>query len=198
MEVSKVNFFGEEDSLEMRILDKLYPIGSLYWTDTPPENGGDPNEFIGGSWKRLKGSFVKAANDNDVVDDNVIVGVKTVNLQTKHLPKHTHSISGHRHAISGSISETSGGFAIDSSSSNYDGMVLGFVKFLSSYERSGKGSIFVDNNWADAVFDLSHDHTYTGGIGGIQGNSTDNGNFSNYSFSVIPKNIKKYCWERFE
>lgn len=77
------------------ILNKVYPIGSLYWSS----QSTDPSILFGGTWTQIKDCFVWAKGDNDTV--NATGGAKTVTLAVANLPSHNHSFTP-----SGSISIT--------------------------------------------------------------------------------------------
>ena len=95
---------------ETRAKLAAHPIGSLYWSS----NNTDPGSLFGGTWVRIKDTFIWAAGDNDTV--NATGGAKTVTLQEANLPSHTHTIGGstgaesshthslndHTHSFSGS------------------------------------------------------------------------------------------------
>ena len=201
MEVNKINLFGEVDDILKRVINRAYPVGSLYWTDVPPDNGGDPNELFVGVWKRIEGSLVKAANDNDVIDDNII-GDRTVKLSSSNLPKHTHDISGHRHAITGGVSTASGGYGIDSDNTGrYAGLPYGNIARLTgTHSGTGSdGSFYVKDNVRDAVADFTHTHSCSKSVSGVTvTNDTTDGNFQNTEFAILPKSEVQYCWERTE
>lgn len=48
-----------EEILSKRYLDKVYPVGSIYLT----VNNMDPSVTLGGTWQRIKDTFLLAAGD---------------------------------------------------------------------------------------------------------------------------------------
>lgn len=96
---------------ETRAKLAAHPIGSLYWSS----QNTDPGTLFGGTWQRIKDTFIWAAGDSDTI--NATGGAKTVTLQTSEIPSHTHTFTGsevtsgtnsrgHTHSVtaSGSIS----------------------------------------------------------------------------------------------
>lgn len=95
---------------ESDILDRLYPIGALYIT----LNLTNPNRFLGGSWERVEGRFLLAADDNHPIASeggsaDAIVPKHThgATLRVDQGGKHTHTLSGtanssgaHSHSMS--------------------------------------------------------------------------------------------------
>ena len=66
---------------------KLYPVGSVYISF----NATDPSTLFGGTWQRLKDSFLLA--NGDAYAPNTSGGSATKNITVDNLPSHTHSIS---------------------------------------------------------------------------------------------------------
>ena len=103
---------------ETRAKLAAHPIGSLYWS----ANSTDPGTLFGGTWQRIKDTFIWAAGDSDTV--NATGGAKTVTLEVSNLPSHNHSVGAHKHGLNshthgyahtheytpaGKIASTSGG-----------------------------------------------------------------------------------------
>lgn len=70
--------------LDQYILNKCYPIGTLYWSIT----NNDPSTFLGGVWERIKDRFVLAVGDTYL--ENTTGGEATVTLTERQMPTHTH------------------------------------------------------------------------------------------------------------
>ena len=66
---------------------KLYPIGSVYISF----NSTDPSTLFGGTWQRLKDTFLLASGDTYA--PNTTGGSATKTLTTSNLPAHTHTCS---------------------------------------------------------------------------------------------------------
>ena len=78
---------------ETRAKLAAHPIGSLYWS----ANSTDPGTLFGGTWQRIKDTFIWAAGDSDTV--NATGGAKTVVLEVSNLPSHNHSVGAHKHGL---------------------------------------------------------------------------------------------------
>lgn len=66
---------------------KLYPVGSVYISF----NSADPSTLFGGTWQRLKDTFLLANGDSYA--PNTAGGSATKNITVDNLPSHTHPIS---------------------------------------------------------------------------------------------------------
>ena len=88
---------------------KLYPVGSVYISF----NSADPSTLFGGTWVRLKDTFLLA--NGDTYAPNTSGGSATKNITVNNLPAHTHSIS-----TDGSHTHTRGSMNITGSITNND------------------------------------------------------------------------------
>ena len=66
---------------------QLYPVGSVYISF----NSADPSTLFGGTWVRLKDTFLLANGDSYA--PNTSGGSATKTISVKNLPSHTHSLS---------------------------------------------------------------------------------------------------------
>jgi hypothetical protein len=66
---------------------KLYPVGSVYISF----NSADPSTLFGGTWQRLKDTFLLA--NGDAYAPNTTGGSATKNITVNNLPSHSHTIS---------------------------------------------------------------------------------------------------------
>jgi hypothetical protein len=66
---------------------KLYPVGSVYISF----NSADPSTLFGGTWQRLKDTFLLANGDSFA--PNTIGGSATKTISVDNIPSHTHSCS---------------------------------------------------------------------------------------------------------
>lgn len=133
--------------LHNMVLDSTYPVGILLWTSRDPSDW-DPNTALGGTWVRIKDTFVYAAGDNDTVTSAQGAGGHTTAeegsftslIGANNLPQHTHAIggntgndSGHSHEYipSGRIfpdSNYTGAFDTTSGMSSPVAGYIGYVK----------------------------------------------------------------------
>lgn len=68
------------------LLDLVHPVGSLYWSS----NSTSPDTLFGGTWERVKDTFILAAGDNYTAGDTG--GAATHTLTVNQLPSHRHQI----------------------------------------------------------------------------------------------------------
>lgn len=189
MNVDNIKIFDDNYNLLYDILDKAHPVGSLYWSKILV----NPNELFVGVWERITEGFVFAAGDEDPVDD-VVRGSDTVTLGVNNLPKHTHGLNKHSHAITGSISKTErSGIGPDEKEGRNLGC-SGYVDIVAPYRKDGSG--FEVNDYQKASINVSHSHEATTSTGASTVANTDDGGFSNESFSIIPRYLNRYCWKR--
>ncbi|MBR2555939.1 MAG: hypothetical protein IKE94_13845 [Aeriscardovia sp.] len=66
---------------------KLYPVGSVYISF----NSADPSTLFGGTWERLKDTFLLA--NGDAYAPNTTGGSATKNITVDNLPSHSHTLS---------------------------------------------------------------------------------------------------------
>ena len=85
------------------IFEKIYPIGSYYWSSQPT----NPSELFGGKWEQIKDKFIYAVGSKAV---NVTGGEEKHTLIIDEMPKHGHSIKdGNDNTVGKWDSNTSGG-----------------------------------------------------------------------------------------
>lgn len=68
-----------------------YPVGALYWSSNPTS----PAELFGGSWERVKDTFILAAGDTYSAGSSG--GEADVTLTTDQIPSHSHNVSNVKH-----------------------------------------------------------------------------------------------------
>lgn len=70
---------------EKTLLDIIYPVGSVYISSQPT----DPGTLFGGTWTRIKDTFILAAGDSYAI--GATGGAKTVTLTENQIPAHAHT-----------------------------------------------------------------------------------------------------------
>ena len=115
-----INQSGEIKPGDATFLDQLvaatklacYPVGSVF---TSFSNTADPHELFGGTWIRVKDVFLWAANEDDDVDGETVLGTATHThtaegkmLVVSDLPAHTHPIVYNNGSIYGGGSQYGG------------------------------------------------------------------------------------------
>lgn len=164
---------------------KLYPVGSVYISF----NSTDPSTLFGGTWVRLKDTFLLANGDSYA--PNTTGGSATKTIGVNNLPQHTHSCStvgNHTHTrgsmnITGSFGQmedygvaAGGAFTIGSrSSAGPDGRPDG-VGYTINFDawKSWTGSTSTEGN-----------HTHTIGNTG-----------SGLPLNIMPPYQTVYMWKR--
>ena len=82
-EINKANIITKAE-FKKDLLDKVYPIGSYYWS----EKNISPSEIFGGSWTKIKGRFLFASDSNHDVGE---IGGEERHILTKdEMPNHSH------------------------------------------------------------------------------------------------------------
>ena len=163
---------------------KLYPIGSVYISF----NSADPSTLFGGTWQRLKDTFLLA--NGDVYAPNTSGGSATKSITTSNLPSHTHSCgsAGNHTHTRGSMNITGRIGNVDSTSSSSTGA---FYRSGTSGELENKGggadpNVYFDasRNWTGSTSSNgSHTHTI-GNTGG------------SIPLNIMPPYITVYAWRR--
>lgn len=73
------------------VLDTYYPIGKTYIT----MGSEDPNKTIGGTWIKISGGYIYAANKTLGQTSFYGWGAQSTILTVDQIPPHTHSYYGH-------------------------------------------------------------------------------------------------------
>ena len=82
-----VNGINADANGDVNILDLVHPIGSLYWSKNPT----DPSVLFGGTWKRIKDTFILACGDTYSIGSTG--GEASHTLTVDEMPTHNHSAS---------------------------------------------------------------------------------------------------------
>ena len=75
------------------IMDKTFKVGFIY---TSYDRNFDPNVELIGTWERIRGRFLWAADTEEIGSKG---GEKTVALTTAQLPTHSHPVPNHTHKL---------------------------------------------------------------------------------------------------
>ena len=176
------------------ILDFVYPIGSLYWS----KNAADPSTLFGGTWERIKDTFILAAGDS--YEAGSTGGEASHTLTADEMPSHSHSgstdnssVPDHYHAwgyhtgnnngrflsTGGTTADyslasgTNGAFWNGSGGGGNSGQSTSGLNLITSLAKTASGTTG------------SHSHTLTidSSGGGVAHNN-------------MPPYATYYCWER--
>lgn len=148
---------------------KLYPVGSVYISF----NSTSPATLFGGTWERLKDTFLLA--NGDAYAPNTSGGSATKTISVNNMPSHTHSCStdgNHRHYSIDGMSTAS--FDRQTSDAN-----LPYVDIY--YGDDGRW----DGKWRDAITSLNGEHQHT--IGNTGGG---------LPLNIMPPYQTVYMWRR--
>jgi len=195
---------------------KLYPVGSVYMSF----NSADPSTLFGGTWTRLKDTFLLA--NGDAYPANSTGGSATKTISTSNLPAHNHTVNSagaHTHTATtssaGNHSHTRGSMNItgylDASSDNENLFFAeqvtagGALTVSKSVTKIGGGAS--DVGYARMDFDASrswtgstssagaHTHTLTTASSGSHTHTTNNTG-GGTPLNIMPPYTTVYMWKR--
>ncbi len=220
---------------EARAKLAAHPKGSLFWTSEPPtitvegveqaNPEGDPQLlFGGGTWVRIKDTFIWAAGDNDTVVPSVYTkedGALTATIGVNNLPAHTHALGGNTGSTQPSFTNPS------YTTSDPSPILKGSIQFRKYYNGNNPGWVHNDSgssmlSEADASGSLgqfdststekgsryfyinaTHKHTISVSTGGSVESHThtlpaDTGDNTTTATALSIKNprLNRYCWQR--
>ena len=166
---------------------KLYPVGSVYISF----NSADPSTLFGGTWVRLKDTFLLANGDSYA--PNTTGGSATKNITVNNLPAHTHSIS-----TDGSHTHTRGSMNI-----------TGTLRALDDYGGIGTSGAFYQTGAKNLGYDTQNKNAYFHGVGfnasrNWSGATSPNGEHthtigntgSSLPLNIMPPYMTVYMWRR--
>ena len=82
---TKYNLEKVKSDFKRDLLEKVYPIGSYYWSS----DNKSPSEIFGGSWTKINGRFLFASDSNHYVGETG--GEERVTLKINEIPSHSHN-----------------------------------------------------------------------------------------------------------
>lgn len=164
---------------------KLYPVGSVYISF----NATDPSTLFGGTWQRLKDTFLLANGDSFA--PNTTGGSATKTISVDNLPSHTHSCStvGNHTHTRGSMNITGwhdsedsegvagGAFTMSSRSSTHNVQKPGG-------ETNTQVNFDASRSWSGST-SANGEHTHTIGNTG-----------SSLPLNIMPPYQTVYMWKR--
>lgn len=167
---------------------KLYPVGSVYISF----NATDPSTLFGGTWQRLKDTFLLASGDTYAA--NTTGGSSTKTIGVNNLPSHTHSCStvGNHTHTRGSMNITGnfGGFDVQS---GFYGNGAFAVSSYGNYNDEGgtyqggygrNMNLDASRSWSGAT-SANGQHTHTIGNTG-----------ASLPLNIMPPYKTVYMWQR--
>ena len=170
-----------------------FPIGSIYMSVT----NINPSTIFGGTWERIKGKFLIAADDNtytlgatggNSTHNHTNSGTGSTTLTVNQIPAHTHTLNGHTHtynksnATSGSTTLTINQIPAHSheirATANPNTGGVGYRGTFNGKEGSGQSQYPTGGNTALTGGGQGHTHsisttsTNTGAASGSTANSS--------------------------
>ncbi len=186
------------------LLDLVYPVGSIY---TSTKNVS-PATFLGGTWTRIKDTFLLAAGDTYAA--GTTGGSSTHTLTVDEIPSHAHGLNNHVHSMNG---HTHGIPALSGTAHSEGGHThgtsgkyrLGGVDVGNMGVGAGN-SYTLSNPFLSSIGGGAHTHSVTTDAGTTDGNSTAftggpiSGDTTNTgggkAHSIMPPYKVVYVWER--
>lgn len=187
--------------------NKLYPVGSVYISF----NSADPSTLFGGTWQRLKDTFLLA--NGDTYAANTTGGSATKTITVVNMPAHNHTVNSsgaHTHSATtssnGNHTHTRGSMNITGSFGyieNQNSMTSGaFTK--GSYRENVGGTpengipinFDASRSWTGATSSAgAHTHTLTTSSAGSHTHTTNNTG-GGTPINIMPPYTTVYVWKR--
>ena len=190
---------------------KLYPVGSVYISF----NSTDPSTLFGGTWSRLKDTFLLA--NGDAYAPDTTGGSATKTITTSNMPSHNHSVSSSGSHTHSATTSTNGNHTHTRGSMNITGN-FGGTDVQSSYYGNGAFAINSWGNYKDAGgtyqsgygknmnFDASRswtgststagNHTHTVSLSGGNHTHTTTNVGGGTPLNIMPPYTTVYAWRR--
>jgi len=187
---------------------KLYPVGSVYISF----NSTDPSTLFGGTWSRLKDTFLLVNGDSYA--PNTTGGSATKTITESNMPSHNHSVNSsgsHTHTATTSSSGNHTHTA-NSAGSHYHGAMGENSSFGSLYGFYDSGNTHVGNGSSDRDNSIwrtstngahthsttsngAHTHTLTTSSEGSHTHTTNNTG-GGTPMNIMPPYTTVYAWRR--
>ena len=163
-----------EDYVAKQILNKAYPIGSIYLT----LSNTNPAEAIGGEWRRVaEGRCLVGVSAERDITLRKTGGSTTTTLNENNLPPHKHNLS-----INGTTNQ--------SGSHSHTVDIINYVRRSNGFEIGGNNVINkVDGNLKTTSTDQGHTHDFN-----VNGSTTLVGNSA--PINIENPYLGVYMWER--
>lgn len=201
---AKNNKFVSGGGLLGIIYNSVYPVGSIYMSDTESNNPQNWKNAPLWTWERIENRYLVAQGTDFDISNGHTGGSNSVTLKTENLPSHSHTIN-HTHGISVTSMKNSGyqtagsvGFrntdAKESLVVGANGITSGNNSYWDTIGYKAVGQSVLVNS-AGGGFDINVEHTHNASTSSIStGNSGATGNGK--SFDVKPAYYVVYVWKR--
>lgn len=189
---------------------KLYPIGSVYISF----NSADPSTLFGGTWTRLKDTFLLVNGDSYA--PNTTGGSATKTIGVTNMPSHNHSVSSsgsHSHSATtstnGNHTHTRGSMDITGTFralESYGGVGVSGAFYLTGrnsvgYSAGSQSEKFYENafqasrSWTGST-STAGNHTHTVSLSGGNHTHTTNNVGGGTPLNIMPPYTTVYAWRR--
>jgi len=179
---NKVTAKQSDDS---SIFDKIYPIGSIYFSI----NSTNPSTLFGGTWVAWGTGRVPVGINTSDTNFNTVEktgGAATITLTSSQIPSHSHGLNSHTHSFS-ATTDSKGGHT-HKIGADFDGGSGSARYTVHSAGTSGAGTTMPTNSSG------AHTHSVSGTTGKASGNTAATG--SGGSHSNLQPYITCYMWKR--
>ena len=188
---------------------KLYPVGSVYISF----NSANPSTLFGGTWQRLKDTFLLVNGDSYA--PNTTGGSATKTIAVPNMPSHNHSVNSsgsHTHtattSTAGNHSHTRGSMNITGwhDSEDSEGVAGGCFTIsyrASTYNNRQQGgtqntqvNFDASRSWTGSTSTAgNHSHTLTTSSAGNHTHTTNNVGVGT-PWNIMPPYTTVYAWRR--
>lgn len=160
---------------------KLYPIGSVYISF----NSADPSTLFGGTWSRLKDTFLLVNGDSYA--PNTTGGSATKTIGVTNMPSHNHSVSSSGSHTHSATTSSAGNHTHTRGSMNITGSIVNSASdtelLISGDMVTSTGALSVGNYRTKSVGgaleqDTGYDSISLNASSGWSGSTSTNGNHS--------------------
>ena len=178
-----------------KLMASLYPVGSVYISFNPT----DPSTLFGGTWVRLKDTFLLASGDTYA--PNTTGGNATKTIATNNLPSHTHSCESagsHTHAR-GTMNITGTFSGVGSLGTSNVATLTGAFYRVNTSAHPSEGVKMSNDGVKDDYFgfDASRTGAWTGATSSNGSHTHTIGNTgSGLPLNVMPPYQTVYAWRR--
>ena len=193
---------------------KLYPVGSVYISF----NSADPSTLFGGTWTRLKDTFLLV--NGDAYAPNTTGGSATKTITESNMPSHNHSVSSSGSHSHSAITSTAGSHSHGGGSLNVTGTFgtgsntpmlyrndtsgvfsnvgtngnkYGDAK--TSNDRTSKIQLSTANKWSGSTASAGN-HSHTVSLSGGNHTHTTNNTGGGTPLNIMPPYTTVYAWRR--
>ena len=173
---------SELENMANNILDKMYPVGSIY-ISVDDDTIEKVQKRFGGTWERYAegtalvstGTYTDSNGNINSYAKNSQGGSNNVTLTTNNLPAHTHNVTA-----KGTVSSTFTGTAVTSSGISADHQhyfsattsSTGIQYALGNLQYLANGNTYPDFRYTGSGTAGGHTHTVSGWTGGASSNHT--------------------------